>query len=177
MHMPSAAAAADSILWYALRTRPRQEDRAVENLTAWGIPTLAPKVRERSGSGRLSFLFPGYIFARFSVTTMSYKVRFTRGVSYIVSFGGVPAEITDEIITLIAQRTDHRGIVTPGTALQRGDLVVIQSGPMRDFLGVFEEELSDGERVRILLTTVAYTARVEISKYDVRKPHSVAMCC
>jgi hypothetical protein len=40
---------------------------------------------------------------------------------------------------------------------------------LRDFRGVFEQELSGGERVRILLTTIACTRRFEVSKCDLRK--------
>lgn len=159
-----------SMCWYAIATKPRQEDRAVENLTAWGIPTLAPRLDAQDGERRKP-LFPGYIFSQFDMIAMGHKVRFTRGVSCIVSFGGKPAEVDNEIISAISRRIGRGGTVALGQRLDRGDPIVITSGPLRDFEGVFEEELSDSERVRILLTTVAYTARIEISKHHLRKQH------
>ena len=158
----------ESLSWYALATKPRQEDRAVENLTAWGIHTFVPKLDARDGQ-RQKLLFPGYIFARFNIVTMAPKVRFTRGITYIVSFGGKPAAVADEIISAISARIDKTGTVTLGQSLQLGDPIVITSGPLRDFQGIFEQELSDRERVRILLTTLAYAGHVEISKQEVQK--------
>jgi transcriptional antiterminator RfaH len=157
-----------SSCWYALAVRARQEDRAADNLKAWGIPTLAPKI-DIEAMGRQKLLFPGYIFARFELAHMAQKIRFTRGISHIVSFGGKPAEVADEIIAAISNRIRSDGAISLGRSLRPGDSVVITEGPLRDFEGVFEEELSDGERVRILLDTVAYTARMEISRYNLRK--------
>jgi transcriptional antiterminator RfaH len=169
MKIMSSTIPEESTSWYALFTKPRQEDRAVENLTAWGLPTLAPRVRVQAGSDRCKLLFPGYVFARFNVTSMAHKIRFTRGIAYIVSFGGTPARVGDEIIAAISWRMNNQGVVTLGKYLQPGDAVAIETGPFHDFQGVFEQELSDGERVRILLTTVAYSARIEVSKCDLRK--------
>lgn len=158
----------DSSRWYALAVKPRQEDRAADNLKAWEIPTLAPKV-DVGVAGCRKLLFPGYIFARFELAHMAHKICFTRGISYIVSFGGKPAEVADEIIAAICNRIRNDGAISLGRSLRPGDPVVITAGPLRDFEGVFEEELSDGERVRILLDTVAYTARMEISRYNLRQ--------
>lgn len=150
--------------WYALFTRPRQEDRAASNLKVRGIPVLAPKLKPRRGSKHCHPLFPNYIFACFNAKSTLHKIRFTRGVSYVVGFGGKPAEIADEIIDEICSRMDSKGIVTGMKVMQPGAPVVIQAGPWRDFQGVFEQEFSGPERVRILLTTVAYTLRIEVSK-------------
>jgi transcriptional antiterminator RfaH len=154
--------------WYALATKPRQEDRAERNLAAWGICTLAPRLRNRAGERR-QLLFPGYVFARFNWEAMATKIRFTHGVSYIVSFGGRPAQVADEIIRAVRERVGEDGSVRVGTTFQAGDPLLIVSGPLRDFSGVFEQELSGGERVRILLTTITSTRRLEVSKYDLMK--------
>jgi transcriptional antiterminator RfaH len=160
---------ADLQSWYVLFTKPHQENRAVENLSAWGVEALAPKLKAREGTNVLHPLFPCYVFARFNPAVMLPKIRFTRGISYVVSFGGIPAIVPDEIIEAICQRMDNTEVVREMETLRAGDSVVIESGPLREFRGVFEEELSDNERIKILLTTVAYSARVEVSKYDVRR--------
>jgi transcriptional antiterminator RfaH len=154
--------------WYAIRTKPRQEDRAVENLTFWGIATLAPKLKENNGR-RDSHLFPGYIFARFDGTEMLHNVHFTRGVAYVVSFGGVPAAISDELINEIYSRMDESGVIRNTAALVPGDKVIIRSGVLRDFIGVFERDLHGSERVQILLRSVGYSARAEVYRCDVAK--------
>lgn len=155
--------------WYAIRTKPRQEERAVENLKSWGITTLAPRIKGTNGRGH-SHLFPGYIFARFAGSKMLHDIHFTRGVAYVVSFGGVPAPISAELIAEIYSRIDENGIVMRTmTALNPGDHVIIKSGCLRNFVGVFERDLSGSERVQILLRTVSYSAHVEISRSEVAK--------
>ena len=157
------------MFWYAIYTKPRQEERAAKNLVAWGIEAVFP----RSGEGRDSTIstpfFPQYIFARFDINLMLRKVYFTRGISHVVSFAGVPAKVDDEIIQALRCRADKDMVIRCELILTPGDTVVIQRGPLQKFMGVFERELSGAERVRVLLKSVAYTARVEVPKCDVTK--------
>jgi transcriptional antiterminator RfaH len=155
------------LTWYAIRTKPRQEERAVENLTSWGIATLAPRIKGTNGR-RDSHLFPGYIFACFEASRMLHNIHFTRGVAYVVSFGGVPAPISAELIAEIYARIDVNGfVIRNASTLNPGDHVVIKSGFLRNFVGVFERDLSGSERVQILLRTVSYSAHVEIPRSEV----------
>lgn len=159
----------EPISWYAIRTKPCQEERAAENLEYYGIEILAPRLATKKGESRWKPFFPGYIFARFDIASKLQKVSFTRGVAHVVSFGGTPAVIQDEIIVSIRQRSDARGVIHPPSALKYGDVLVIHTGPFRSFSGMFEEEMPASERIRILLTTVAYSAHIEVSKYDVSR--------
>lgn len=158
-----------SLSWYAVHTKPHQEQRAADNLRAWGLEALAPQFRSKSNSPFPQFLFPGYIFARFDASCLLHKVRFTRGVWYVVGFGEGPSAIAEEVIAELRLRLDERDYIRKINTLQRGDLVRIEAGPLKDFLGVFEEDLSQNERVRILLNTVGYSAHVDISRFAVQK--------
>ena len=100
---------------------------------------------------------------------MLHDIHFTRGVAYVVSFGGVPAPISAELIAEIYARVDENGVVIRNTTLNPGDHVVIRSGFLRNFVGVFERDLSGSERVQILLRTVSYSAHVEIPRSEVAK--------
>src|SRR5262245_58434458 len=98
----------DSTRWYVIHTHPKQEDRASSNLSVLGVPTFNPKIRERRYNQFVSApnyvvksLFPRYIFARFKIDDLYHKVRFTRGVYGVISFGGSPTPIDEEIILLI----------------------------------------------------------------------------
>jgi transcriptional antiterminator RfaH len=158
-----------NLSWYAIRTKPRQEERAVENLSMWGVATLAPRLKGSNGQ-RDAQLFPGYIFARFEAPKMLHNIHFTRGVAYVVSFGGVPAPISNELIDEIYARMDENGIIrSTAIPLNPGDHVVIRSGLWRNFVGVFERDLSGTERVQILLRAVTYSAHVEVSRFEVAK--------
>jgi len=157
--------------WYVVHTNPKQEDRADSNLRCWGVETLHPKLKTRrvnEFTGALTYLtkplFPRYIFAKFNARKQLAKISFTRGVHHVVSFGGQPTPVEDEIIEIISARIDENGFVKIGDELKQGDKVVIKAGPLRDFEGVFERELNDNERISVLLTTISYQGRVVVSR-------------
>lgn len=163
--------------WYAIHTKPRQEDRADSNLRGWLVETFAPKSKERHHNqytGKVSYLikplFPGYIFARFVLDAyLLHKIRFTRGVSSVVSTGNSPCSVDDEIIQIIHSRAGEDGLISLGEQLRQGDKVVVRDGPLRDFIGIFEGDYKDDERVSILLTTVSYQTRLVVPREAVRR--------
>jgi transcriptional antiterminator RfaH len=155
--------------WYALHTKPRQEMRAYLNLGAWGVEAFVPWVEARARSSNPAPMFPGYIFARFDIGCFLHHILFTRGVSHVVSFGGIPAIVEEDVIATIRSRTDQHGVARAVPNLKPGDSVMVQAGPLRNLVGIFEKELPDNERIEILLATIAYSARIRISKYDVQK--------
>ena len=166
----------DSLLWYVVHTHPKQEDRCDSNLRAWHVETFAPKLRERQYNqftGKpthlIKPLFPGYIFARFRVVDAIQKVRFTRGVHSVVSFGGGPTPVDDEIIEIIKARIGEDGFIKTGSDLRPGDKVTIKEGPMRDLAGVLEREVKASDRVMILLTSVSYQAHIMMERRMVKK--------
>lgn len=153
--------------WYAIHTKPHQELRAIKNLTAGNIVTFFPHFC----SSKFPFvrpLFTGYVFIYCQLSAMLDKIRFTKGVSCVVSFGGKSAVIQNEVIDLLQKGVDKEG-VCPVPSLHPGDTVKILSGPMQDLKGVFEHYLPDGERVRILLSALAYSAHVDIARTGVAK--------
>lgn len=155
--------------WYALHTKPRQEKRAHMNLEAWGVESFVPWLHARARSASPAPMFPGYIFARFDIGRLLHHVLFTRGVSHVVSFGGIPAIVEDEVISTLRSRTDPFGFATNLPVLKPGDSVMVQAGPLRNLVGIFQKELPDSERIEILMATLAYSARIRVSKYDVQK--------
>jgi transcriptional antiterminator RfaH len=162
--------------WYALQTKPRQDERAESNLKAWRVETFAPKILERqycryTGKTKnlIKPLFPSYIFARFIPEEMLHKVRFTRGVHKILSTGGLPTPVDDEIIQIIRSRQGDDGLISIGEKLRPGDKVVVREGPLRDFIGIFEGNYNDEKRVSILLTTVSYQTRFVVAREAVKR--------
>lgn len=160
--------------WYAIHTKPLQDERAEQNLRAWGRETYAPRLWV--GSSKLSTraadssmpLFPRYIFARFDPESMYHKVMYTRGVSSVVTFGGVPAPIADEIIDLIKSR-EQDGFVRLAEEFQKGDPVVVTEGTFSNLKGLFVREMKDRERVMILLNEVRYQSHILIDRTFIKK--------
>jgi transcriptional antiterminator RfaH len=162
--------------WYVVQTHPKQEDRADSNLKAWKIQTFYPKVRQRrynEFTGAPTYLtrplFPRYLFARFKINDLYHKIRFTRGVHSLVSFSGHPTPVDGLIIEIIESSIADDGFVRLGEIFKPGDEVVIKEGPLRAFKGVFERDMQDSERVRILLQTVDYQAHLVIDREQVMK--------
>lgn len=155
--------------WFAIHTKPRQESLAQQSLDREGVETYYPKLKRRRTIRRvrrwvIGPLFPGYIFARFDFSKQHRLVRYATGVSNIVSFGGKPVIVDDQIIALIREHATADVIELPPTPLRPGEVVEIQAGPLQGLQGIFERELSDKERVVILLDTLARGARVEIAR-------------
>ena len=162
--------------WYVIKTQPKQEVRAECNLRVWGINTFHPKISERSTNpftGLMSYaiksLFSRYIFAQFDVNSIYRRVCFTRGVHSVVNFGNGPVSIDDRIIKLIQSRVGEDGLVKLDNEVNPGDQVRIDSGPLRDMVGVFQHDIKGTDRIAILLTAISYQGRVIIEKDLVKK--------
>jgi transcriptional antiterminator RfaH len=95
---------------------------------------------------------------------MLHKIRFTRGVQSVVSFGGYPTPVDEEVIDIIRHRTGQDGFVRIGEELKAGDNVAIKQGPFRNLIGIFEREVGDRDRIQILLTTTSYQARLVLDR-------------
>lgn len=166
----------DELRWYVIKTQPKQEVRAECNIRVWGINTFLPKISERYinpftdvSSKVIRPLFPRYLFAQFSVKDAYRRVCFTRGVHSIVSFGNGPTSVDDEVIQMIQSRIGEDGLVKLDNELNNGDQVMIDNGPLRDMVGVFQYDIKGTDRVAILLTAISYQGRVIVEKDQVRK--------
>jgi len=162
--------------WYAIHTKAKDEERAESNLTVLGVETFAPKIQERQYNQFTNVprnvtkpLFPRYIFARFDASTLLGKVRYTRGVNSIVSIDYNPAPIDDAVIAMIQGRVNENGFVRLGEELHPNDKVIITSGALKDFEGIFEQRLNGSDRITILLTTITFQGRISIEENQVRK--------
>jgi len=166
----------DTAHWYVIHTHPKQEGRAGSNLRILGVPTFNPKIRERRynqfaiiPSYVVKPLFPRYIFAQFNIKHLYHKVRFTRGIYNVVSFGEGPTPIDEEIITLLQSKISDDGFARIDENIKLGDKVIVKDGPLKHFAGIFEREMKDMDRVRILLETVSYQAHIELDRDMVKK--------
>jgi transcription elongation factor/antiterminator RfaH len=166
----------DVLLWYVVKTQPKQEVRAECNLRVWGLNTFLPKVIERYtnpftgiSSNVIRPLFPQYLFAQFEVCYSLRRVCFTRGVHSVVNFGNGPTSIDDEIIELIQLRVGEDGLVKLDEELNEGDPVTINSGPLQQLSGIFQHDIKGTDRVAILLTAISFQGRVIIERDLVQK--------
>jgi transcriptional antiterminator RfaH len=162
--------------WYALHTHLHQENRAEANLRTWNIEFFYPKTREQrcnEFSGAITYLtkpfFPRYLFARFDADQLLHKVWFTRGVHSVVSFGGIPSPIDDEVIEFLKLRADKDGFIKPGDEFKPGDKVIMKGRMLDSIVGIFEREMNDSARVMILLQTINYQGHIVVVRDSIRK--------
>jgi transcriptional antiterminator RfaH len=162
--------------WFAICTNPKQEDRAYDNLQAWGLECFNPKIKERRCNpftGMATFmatpLFPRYIFSRFSAPTLLHRVNFARGVHRVVSFNDKPTPVDDEVIAVLKSRVNNEGFLTIGEPLKAGDKVRIKDGVWKNLIGVIERDLEASARTRILMTTIQYQGSLTIERDCVEK--------
>jgi len=94
----------ESTQWFVLTSKPREEQRAYDNLTLQGYEVYLPKIAKitkRKGvkAVTLSPLFPNYLFIRLDSQVENFNsIRSTRGVGSFVRFGLQQATIASSII-------------------------------------------------------------------------------
>ena len=157
--------------WYAVYTKSRAEEAVVNLLNQAGIETLDPKLLIRKFwrgkySERVEQLFPCYIFAFFDAESQTHLVNYTRGVRYVVGKER-PLAVSPDIIAAIMGRMEG-GLVTPvPEEFRKGERVLIKEGPLKDFYGVFDRNVSGKKRAMILLETLH--CRVEVESVALKK--------
>jgi transcriptional antiterminator RfaH len=158
--------------WYAIKCKPRQEYRALENLERQRFPCYLPelsveKLKDRCKVELQEPLFPGYLFIELSdINDNWYPIRSTRGVSHLVCFNQHPVPIQDEIIELIRQRL----VTSPPTVpyLRPGERVRITEGSFSQLEAIFVA--NDGnERVMLLMNILHREQTLSFPASSVRK--------
>jgi transcriptional antiterminator RfaH len=151
----------DEIQWFAIQARPGAEAAAESNLRELPIETLLPLARRsvhhatRTPRMVLRPLFPSYLFGRFSAAASLRAVTYTHGVLRVVGGGGRPWPVDDAIVEDIRERIGPEGCVEMGEhPFGPGDCVRITVGPLAGWSGIFDYELSDAQRVAILIETL-----------------------
>ncbi len=146
--------------WYAVNTKPHQEYPARLNLEAVGVETFCPQFRRRKMIRRrmqtvVGPLFPGYLFVNCDLETCCRSVRYARGVRRIVAFGLTPEPVALQVIEAIKARLLNGELAVPAASFAPGQPVRIQDGPLQGLEAIFEREMSDHQRVVLLLRTLA----------------------
>jgi transcription antitermination factor NusG len=77
--------------------------------------------------------------------------------------------LDEEVVDLVRSRIGKDGFVKTTQDLKAGDEVVITEGRFRKLRGVFERELPDTVRVRILLKAIGFQGHVVVNRNLVSK--------
>jgi len=160
--------------WYVVQTKPGNEHRVETNLSNQEIGVFLPLLETfQHSSGKIiqkiKPLFPNYLFAKLDINLHYYKVKWTRGVNKILGNGDGPISISGKVVETIKERTGKDNLVKLEEGLEEGTLVQFTSGPFKDLMGVFDKKMSDGKRVRVLLSLIGVDVPVQVSRYQIKK--------
>lgn len=155
--------------WYAIHSKPRQEERALENLQRQGFEAWLPlltveKVLRFKLVQVVEPMFSRYLFIRLDTEQTNWSpIRSTLGVSKLVSFGNRPAVVADELIEALQQLPEQ----APQRLIQPGQQVKIVSGPLRGLEGIYQQ--ADGElRAMVLIELLNKQHRIVTDMQDLR---------
>ncbi|HYO47389.1 MAG TPA: UpxY family transcription antiterminator [Gemmatimonadota bacterium] len=164
----------DRHLWYACRTRARAEKKVDRLLTAAGVTSYVPLIeRLRKWSDRskqVTFpLFPGYVFARFSLSSLPEIVR-TPNLIEVVRVNGSPTPIRESEIESIRSLVlgAHRIGEEPSAHdyLVSGQEVRVIQGPFEGLRGILTQ-VRGKTRIVVRLEAIRQAVSVEMASHFV----------
>jgi transcriptional antiterminator RfaH len=156
--------------WFAVYTKPRQEQIALLNLERQSFECYLPMAEDpyQRGSARkktrLEPLFPRYLFLNAAPEVQSLAtVRSTRGVVGLVRAGFDLIKIPASIIAALKTRMHPATGLIPldSIGLNNGDKVRVFDGPFAALEGVFQERRGR-TRSLLLLEILGRETAVEI---------------
>ena len=161
--------------WYLVHTKGRQEDTALTNLQRQNFRCYMPmlyveKVRRGKPVVVAEPMFPSYVFVQLDATGNGQSwspIRSTLGVRELVKFGGHPAKVDSDLITVLHEREQLQQ-ANPKALFAAGDKVVITDGPFAGIEAIYQT--TDAERrSKILLSMLNKPVPMRIAPGKLRK--------
>lgn len=154
--------------WYTLHTQPRKEIAVRDLLQYRGIETYLPllvNLKQRPSRRRERPFFARYLFARLDLAQVPLSsINYMQGMTSVVSFGGEPAEVPEEVIEWLRKRLDHAeaGDYHRGLPLVPNSRLRVIEGPLKGMEAIFERRLSAQDRARVLIQLLGRITACEI---------------
>lgn len=139
--------------WYLLYCKPKQEQRALENLKLQGIDSFYPtfshsKLVRGTKTTTQKPLFPNYLFVFLDETSGCFtKVKNTRGVASFVMFGNQYQRVPEALVA--STRTISQTQVDINELPKTGDVVELNTPVYKGLNAIYKEP--DGDKRSILL--------------------------
>jgi len=162
--------------WYALRLKPHKERVVNQRLQRLDIQTYLPMVRVKPKNPRAAKekpYFPGYLFVCADLENVGANtLNWMPGVLGLVSFGGIPAAVPENLIHELQQRLAQieaeGGLIL--AELEPGDKVRIVEGPFAGYEAIFDMRMPGKDRVQVLLSFLSqHPQPVEMDAESIKK--------
>jgi len=114
-------------MWNVAHTKPNQEGQVAKFLALHQIEAYAPH------------------FARWDL------VHWAPGVRRVLTDGGAPAGVSDDIVERIRERLFEETATSPRLTFTPGQRLVIERGPLAMVDAIFDRALNSSERVQVLV--------------------------
>lgn len=164
---PEGENAGDS-KWYCIRSKSKQEHIAGQMLGRHaGVEAFAPRIRTRrlTRRGEVWFvegLFPGYLFARFSLARQKRLVLATMGVTGLVHFGTQIPSLSEDLIRELREIMGPNGTAVIEGVIREGEEAALSSGPFMGLVGIVKRYMPASRRVSLLLEFMGRMTQVEV---------------
>ncbi|MBF0439582.1 MAG: transcription/translation regulatory transformer protein RfaH [Magnetococcales bacterium] len=162
--------------WYAIHTKPRQEQLAANNLANQNFRCFFPKIhvwRMRRAKRLLveEPFFTSYIFLHVDLDQVNTApIRSTLGVTGFVRFGTYIPPIHDELIDGLIAMADDQGILTQEAPIfTPGQVVLIDEGPLTGYKAIFQAA-NGNERAMLLIDMLGGKVNVSTPLSALRLP-------
>jgi transcription elongation factor/antiterminator RfaH len=162
--------------WYALRVKPHKEQAVFRHLQSDQIDVFFPVIRVKPQNPRAAKkkpYFPGYMFVNVDLDhTGANTFNWMYGTIGLVSFGGIPASVPENLILelqqKVAQIEEAGGLELAG--LEAGDRVRIVEGPFAGYEAIFDMQIPGSDRVQVLLAFLSqHPHPLKLDADDIKK--------
>lgn len=156
--------------WFAVVTKPRQEQIALTNLQRQDFECFLPMAenpyqrRSKKHQKIIEPLFPRYLFLNAIAEIQNLApVRSTLGVISMVRFGTELAVIPEQVINAIKQKIspDTGLIKIQPVQIKPGDKVKVYDGPLAGLNGIVQEKNSERRSI-ILIELLGRPTKVQV---------------
>ncbi len=158
--------------WYVLHTKSRFENVVHEGLLKKNLDVFLPKIKVQSKrrDRRLMImvpLFPGYLFVRTDLNPHRHlEIVKTVGAVRLIGTKQGPVPVPDDTIASLEIMISTELPVATGSRLQKGDRVMVISGPFAGVTGTFVRYRGK-RRVVVNIEALGQYAGVEVDDSDV----------
>lgn len=154
--------------WYLIQIKSNSYKIAERNLNRQGFKTFMPLL-EKTNKGRSKFtncikpLFPGYMFVG-SEDNIDWwrKINNTLGVSRLLSYGGEPKALPEELISNLISRCDKFGLLIKSKTPAIGDSIMLMKGAFTDLVATIET-IDEKERIWVMMELMGRHTRIQLT--------------